>query len=121
MDLFNTLNYCKNLIGGDGIPSAIGNVVHMFFIIIQIVAPILLVLWGAMDFVKGVVGQDEDKIKAGQKKFIQRLIAAVIVFLIVTIVQLVINVVGSVEDKNSGTSSQSVWKCASDMINKREG
>lgn len=114
MDLVNVLDYCSNLVKG-GIPDAIGNVVHLFFIIIQIVAPILLVLWGAMDFVKGVVGQDEDKIKAGQKKFIQRLIAAVIVFLIVTIVQLVINVVGSVGGE--GNDSNDVWECAKDLIN----
>lgn len=122
LDMVSTLNYCASLIkaGGGataGIPSAVGNLVHLFFILIQVVGPILLVLWGAMDFVKGIVGQDEDKIKAGQKKFIQRVIAAVIMFLIVTIVQLVINVVGSVT-KDSNVSS--VWKCASDLINGKE-
>lgn len=114
MDLVNTLAYCTDLVSGGGIPDAVGNIVHLFFILIQIVAPILLVLWGALDFAKGVVGQDEDKIKAGQKKFIQRVIAAVIVFLIVTIVQLVINVVGSVGGE--GNDSANVWNCAKQLI-----
>lgn len=115
MNLVNSLAYCTNLVSSGGIPDAVGNVVHLFFIIIQIVAPVLLILWGAMDFVKGVVAQDEDKIKAGQKKFIQRIIAAVIVFLIVTIVQLVINVVGSVGGE--GNDSENVWTCAKSLIN----
>ncbi len=122
MNLVNVLNYCGNIInagGGTeaGIPSAIGNIVHLGFIIIQVVVPILLIVWGMLDFAKGVMASDEDKIKAGQKKFIQRLIAAVICFLVVTIVQLVINVVGSVtSDNNTG----SAWNCAKCLINGKE-
>ena len=122
MNLVNVLNYCGNIInagGGTeaGIPSAIGNIVHLGFIIIQVVVPILLIVWGMLDFAKGVMASDEDKIKAGQKKFIQRLIAAVICFLVVTIVQLVINVVGSVtSDNNTG----SAWNCAKGLINGKE-
>ena len=123
MNLVNVLNYCTDIInagGGTdaGIPTAIGGLIHLGFMIIQVVVPILLILWGMMDFMKGVMSSDEDKIKAGQKKFIQRLIAAVICFLVVTIVQLVINVVGSVTNDNNVNS---VWSCASDLINGKEG
>lgn len=128
MNLVNTLNYCTSLInaGGGGaeagIPEAIGNVVHMIVVLIQVVVPILLILWGMLDFAKGIIGQDEDKIKAGQKKFIQRLIAAIIVFLIVTIVQLVINVVGNVtKDDSAGETPGNVWSCAKELINGKHG
>ena len=105
MNLVNTLNYCTDLLGGEGIPTSIG-------LIIQVVVPILLIIWGMLDFAKGIIGQDEDKIKAGQKKFIQRIIAAVIVFLIVVVVRLVITTVGTLGD-NQG---ESAWHCADELI-----
>ena len=68
-----------------------------------------------IDFAKAIIGQDEDKIKAGQKTFMRRLIAAVVVFLIVTIVQLAINLAASVGGQ--GNDAESAWSCASSLIN----
>ena len=65
MNLFNTLDYCTGIIEG-GIPSGIGNVVHLIIVAIQVVVPILLIIWGMIDFAKAIIGQDEDKIKQGQ-------------------------------------------------------
>ena len=67
-----------------------------------------------IDFAKAIIGQDEDKIKAGQKLFIKRLIAAVVVFLIVTIVQLAINLAASIGGE--GNSSGTAWDCAHQLI-----
>ena len=71
LNLFNVLNYCEevfpNTNGGEaGIPTGIGNVVHLVVVAIQVVVPILLIIWGMIDFAKAIIGQDEDKIKAGQ-------------------------------------------------------
>ena len=115
MNLVNTLNYCTNVLGGDGIPTSIGKIIHMIVLVIQVVVPILLIIWGMLDFAKGIIGSDEDKIKAGQKKFIQRLIAAIIVFLIVVFVRLVITTVGSLGDNEAG----SAWSCADELISAR--
>ncbi len=117
MNLINTLEYCQGVIGDSGIPNGIGNAVHMIVVAIQVVVPILLIIWGMIDFAKAIIGQDEDKIKAGQKLFMKRLIAAVLVFLIVTIVQLLINIAASVaEGDGSGTDVNSVWTCAKSLI-----
>ncbi len=89
---------------GDGdpinVPTAIPNVVSLIIKLIQVVVPILLIIWGMIDFAKAVVGGDEDKIKAGQKLFIKRLIAGVIVFLVVTIVTLLLSLVSKVTGEN---------------------
>ena len=66
-------------------------VVHTIVIIIKIVVPVLLVIFGSIDFLKAVIAQKEDEIKKGQQTFIKRLIAAVIVFFVVQIVQLIIS------------------------------
>ena len=115
MNLISAL-YCESVISG-GIPNGIGNAIHLIVVAIQIVVPILLIIWGMIDFAKAIIGQDEDKIKAGQKLFMKRLIAAVLVFLIVTIVQLLINVAASVANGDgSGTDVNNVWNCAKELI-----
>ena len=65
-------------------------VISMVITMIQIVIPILLVIFGMIDMGKAVMAQKEDEIKKGQQTLIKRIIAAVIVFFVVTIVKMVI-------------------------------
>lgn len=59
--------------------------------VLQIAAPIALIIWGTLDLLKGIIAGDEKKIAAAKKPFIQRLISAVIIFLIPWIVNTAIN------------------------------
>lgn len=111
MDFVNTLTTCA----GVEIPDGVVGVVHLIIVLIQVVVPILLIIWGMVDFAKATIGGDEDKIKAGQKLFIKRLIAAILVFLVVTITQLVVSAVSSVG--GTGNNASSAWECASAIIN----
>ncbi len=116
MSLTNLLeagDYCTTVIDS-GIPAGVGNLIHLIVVIIQIAVPILLIIWGMIDFAKATVGGDEDKIKAGQKTFMKRFIAALVVFLIVTIVQLVVSAIASVGGE--GNEAQNAWDCASQII-----
>ncbi len=81
--------------------------------IIKIVVPILLIVFGMLDLGKAVMAQKEDEIKKGQQTFIKRLIAAVVVFLIVFIVQIVFNLVANDNDGN-------IWGCVDCFINYSE-
>ncbi len=60
-------------------------------LIIQIGVPVLLIIFGMLDLGKAVIAQKEDEIKKGQSTFFKRLIAAILVFFVVTIVKLVVN------------------------------
>ena len=110
MDLVNFLFSCETPGGNFEVPDAIANLMKAVIFIVKVVVPVLLILWGMLDFAKGVTAQDEDKIKAGQKKFIQRLIAAVFVFLIVTVVQIVITTVGNI------SGDRGIWDCAKNLL-----
>ena len=77
------------LCGGIEVPNTLFNVVATIIKGIKIVVPILLIIWGMLDFAKSVVAKKEEDIKKYQKSFISRLISAVLVFLVITIVQLV--------------------------------
>lgn len=101
--------------GSVTIPGPIAGVVGMIVFLIQVVVPILLIIWGMIDFAKSVIGGDEDKIKAGQKVFIRRVIAAIIVFLVITITQLTLNLVSKVG--GTGNEANSAWNCAKALIN----
>lgn len=102
MDIFQIMDAC----GGLG---PIVTLVKNIFKIIQIVVPILLILWGALDLAKAVIASDEKEIKGATSKLIRRAVVAAAVFFIVTLVTVVMNLVaGSAEDTDTA-SWQSCW------------
>ncbi len=83
--------------------------------VIQIGIPILLILMGSIDLGKAVLSSDDKAIKESTSKLIKRVIAAVAVFFVVTIVKLIMNVLSAAGDKNSDSSSWiTCWNKASD-------
>lgn len=95
-------------ISGAAIDVKIANTVHTIITIIKIAVPILLVIFGMLDLFKGITAQKEDEIKKGQQMLIKRLIAAALVFFVVSIVQLLISLVA--DDNN-------IMDCASCFLN----
>lgn len=69
--------------------------------IMKVAIPIMVVIFGLIDLGKAVMSAKEDDIKKNQGLLIKRVIIAVLVFFVVSIVQLVINLVGSKDDKYS--------------------
>lgn len=82
------------------VPEAFPALIHTIITIIKIVVPILLVIFGMLDMGKAVVAAKEDDIKKGQQTLIKRVIAGLIVFFVIQLVQLLI---GFVSDKDSAT------------------
>jgi len=81
-------------------------VISMVITIIKIVVPILLIIFGMIDMAKAVMAQKEDEIKKGQQTLIKRVIAAVIVFFVITIVQMLVRFLA-----NGSTSITSCFNC----------
>ena len=69
-------------------------VVGIVVFIIKIVVPILLIVVGMVDLMKAVGEKDENKIKDAQNGLIKRAIAAVLVFLVSTLVGVIMGLVG---------------------------
>ena len=78
--------------------------------LIQIVVPILLIVFGMLDLAKAVIASKEDEIKKAQMTFVKRLIAAVIVFFVVSLVQLVVRFV-------AGNDENSIMSCFNCFVN----
>ena len=62
---------------------------------IKIGVPIILIVLGMMDLAKAVTQKDDGKIKDAQKTLVSRAVAAVMVFLVVTIVGVLMGLVGT--------------------------
>lgn len=72
--------------------------------IVQIAIPILLIVLGTVDLGKAVIASDDKDVKAAQGRLIKRIIYAVLIFFITTIVIVVMGLVTTSEVDNEGTS-----------------
>ncbi len=81
---------------------------------IRVVVPIILIVIGMMDLAKAVTEKSEDKIKEAQQKLVKRAIAAVLVFLVVSLVSLIMTIVGNNDYETSGCMDciNSPWNCS---------
>ena len=95
------------------IDNDLAELIHTIIVIMKFGIPILLIIFGMIDFGKGVIAKKEDEIKAGQNMFIKRLISAILVFFVVSVVQIVVNLA----DDKSSTDDSDAWKCANVIMN----
>lgn len=61
---------------------------------IKVVVPIILIVVGMIDLARAVTEKSDDKIKEAQNKLVKKAIAAVLVFLVITIVGLLMKLIG---------------------------
>lgn len=103
------LDTCSAALGttDSNIITEVADLTSTLITIIKIAVPLLLIVWGMLDLGKAVVAQKEDEIKKGQQIFIKRIIAAVLVFLVVFVVQLVFGLVA----KNDSAKISSCIDC----------
>lgn len=110
MDLLNILasdfNWCPS---GEGL-STVFKIIKICLNVIRIAVPIILILMTVLDVSKNVINAEE---KDSMKKIGTRLIAAVIVFLVPTIVNIIMGLVDVALGQgasNPGTSLSDCWK-----------
>ena len=90
-------NYVK--CGNSGpIPTAFPMLTRALIRLVQILAPIVLIILGSIDFAKAVASSDADFLDKAKKKFVRRVISAVAIFLVFTIVKFIIANISSDND-----------------------
>ena len=80
------------------------------FPIVQIGIPILLIVMGTVDLGKAVMSSDEKEVKGATSKLIKRVIFAVAIFFVVTIVTVVMNLFTAVEPGENSPEGTNSWK-----------
>ena len=94
---------CENL---RPIISVIKAVVSIF----QFVIPVLLILFGLIDLGKAVIAGKEDEMKKAQTTLIKRVIYAIALFLVVTIVIFVMGLLPVGGDDGVDTTWEQCWR-----------
>lgn len=79
---------------GYAIPYGIPYIVYKVINLIKILTPIILIVLGLIDFSKAVMAGHEDEMKKSQARFIKRVIAAIIIFFVIAMVQFAFNLLG---------------------------
>lgn len=99
--LSNTINIAaskcppsKAILGDVDCEDSVAWLVQIIFNIVKIVGPILVVLLSSVDFIMVIIKSDNDQFQKAQKKLITRLVLALLLFLIPTIVQVLLQVFG---------------------------
>lgn len=77
---------CEDLIGQDA-----RELINTVMKWIRIAVPLLLIVFGILDFSKAVFSSSEDDMKKTREKFIKRIVAAVLVFLAPILVNLILD------------------------------
>lgn len=73
----------------------LGWLLNMILNYIKIIGPVLVVILSSIDFIKAVIGTDEKAMKEAQSKLIIRLVAAIALFLVPTLVQLLLSFINA--------------------------
>lgn len=76
-----------------GIPTEITNTIGAVYNILLIAVPIIVVLFGIIDFIKAAMSGKEEEIKKNTSTFVKRVIIGLLVFFVLAVVKLVINVI----------------------------
>ena len=79
------------------------------FPILQIGIPIILIVLGTLDLGKAVISSDDKAVKEAQSKLIKRCIYAILVFFIVTLLNLLFSMVGQINGIEALTNWSNCW------------
>ena len=71
------------------------DLINTIFTIFYIIGPILLIVFGSLDYAKATVSGDEKSLKKAHKTFFKRMLATVLLFISPIIVNFIINLSGS--------------------------
>lgn len=96
-----------------GISSTLVSIVGLIYKAIQIGVPIILIIVGMIDMGKAITQQKEDEIKKAQILLVKKAVAALIVFLMFALVQLIVNIVG-------GNEAQTTIGCINNILNGKD-
>ncbi len=78
---------------------------------VAIIIPIALMLFGIIDLGKAVIASDEKEVKSAQSRLIKRVVYAIVIFLVPSLISLVMNLValGADQSETNTTDWASCW------------
>ena len=81
--------------------------------VLQILVPIILVIFGMIDMIKAISSQKEDEMKKAQGVLVKRLILGALVYFVIFIVKLLLSAIGG--------NTDGIWRCVQCFISNANG
>lgn len=99
---FGKVDECDAILGSTQDEESVAWLLQQVLNYIRILGPILVVILSSMDFAKSIMASDDDSMKKAQKKLMIRLILAVALFLVPTLVTVLLNIFGITTNETCG-------------------
>lgn len=77
---------------------------HTIYVILQIVAPIVVIVFGSLDYAKAVIASDIEKMEKSKKKFPKRLLLLILFVLIPIVINLILSLYSMSTNNDMDTS-----------------
>ena len=84
------------------IPARIPAFTSMIITVVQVIVPVLLVIFGVIDLLKAMSSQKEDDIQKGRQVLIKRIIIGFLIFFVIAFSKLVVSLVVEATDLREG-------------------
>ena len=92
--------YQKITCGDVTIPYVFAQITSIIILVIQILAPTIIIILGMIDLSKSVISQKEEEIKKGWQTFVKRLLTGIMIFIVIIFVKFVIGLVAETNEVN---------------------
>lgn len=106
------VNIDSNCYGFDAIVRVIKDGI---FPVLQIAIPIILLVLCTFDLGRAVIGSDDKENKKLLKRIVRRLVYAILIFFMVTVVNLVFSMIGSITENENLIRWSNCWNYPMDM------
>ncbi len=94
MDSFGQPSDCNSILGSTQDEESVAWLLQQLLNYVKILGPILVAILSSLDFAKSIIASDDEGMQKAQKKLLIRLILAVALFLIPTLVSVLLNIFG---------------------------
>jgi hypothetical protein len=87
-------------------PAAVADITSFIYGFLRIGGPVLLIILGGIDLGKAIVATDESGIKKAKKKLVNKFVAAACIFIVLSVIQMVVNITGGGKYSNLDKSNK---------------
>lgn len=108
ISLLANINFCEST-------WPVWQLLGLFILILKIVLPLIIIIWGIVLLVKAVISSDEKAISKAIISLLKRFVAGIVVFFIPTIVNVIFNYVVGVTDSET---NKNCMNCLTSPYNK---
>ena len=91
---YNGNQDCNSIFGSVGDEGSVAWLINEVLDYLRILGPLLVLVLSSIDFTKAIIQNDDDTMKKAQKKLINRLLLAAVLFIIPSLVTLILEIFG---------------------------